>query len=308
MSLVKSSEMFVGGEFPLAVERFVDRTLIQKEFHRHEYFEILFVEKGQLLNQFKNGRKVMMAGDLMIMKPYVLHVLSEKDPYSKIRAYCCSFLPQIVDSGIQSLEALEVSKSPNKYFFKSFFSLTEDDSSVVNLKVSEKQCGRLAGLFRKMRTNFSDQTDRERALTRCRFLDLLAFLTELYDRNLLLEMTMTMDLAVSVSRYHAGLQKALSYIHDHFSEPLVLDDVASISGASRTYFCRLFKHETGMTFLAYLNGLRIERAFLLLTGTCDNALDICYQVGFTDYTHFSRQFKKHTGLSPSEAKRRQERI
>jgi len=95
----------------------------------------------------------------------------------------------------------------------------------------------------------------------------------------------------------------LNYIHDHFEKPLALENVARMSGASGTYFCRLFKHETGLTFLNYVNGLRIERACVLLRDTCDNALDICYQVGFNDYTHFSRQFKKNTGMSPAAFRR-----
>ncbi len=59
-----------------------------------------------------------------------------------------------------------------------------------------------------------------------------------------------------------------------------------------------------MTFLNDLNGLRIERACVLLRDTCDNALDICYQVGFNDYTHFGRQFKKNTGMSPATFRKR----
>ena len=50
MSLVKSRELFVESAFPIAVDRVVDRTLMQKELHRHEYFEMLFVKSGSLIN------------------------------------------------------------------------------------------------------------------------------------------------------------------------------------------------------------------------------------------------------------------
>ena len=43
--------------------------------------------------------------------------------------------------------------------------------------------------------------------------------------------------------------------------------MAKLTGASETYFCRLREHETGMTFLNYLNGLRIEQACQLLKDT-----------------------------------------
>ena len=53
MSLVKSRELFGEDAFPITVDTVVDRTLIQDELHRHEYFEMLFVERGTLINHFK---------------------------------------------------------------------------------------------------------------------------------------------------------------------------------------------------------------------------------------------------------------
>ena len=300
MSLVKSKELFSESAFPVTVERVVDRTLIQKELHRHEYFEMLFVESGNLINRFKGEEITMNEGDVLIMKPYVLHFLEDTDDDIPRVAYCCSFLPQIVDFSIQSLEELKASLSPNKYFFKPFLSLAEDGVSAVHLKSTPEQRDKLAQLFSRLREITHDYSERGLAMTRSRFLHLLAFLAEQHDNDPAGNKTVQVDLAVPVSRYLTGLRKTLNYIHDHFEEPLSLEKMAAMSGASETYFCRLFKHETGMTFLNYVNGLRIEKACVLLRDTCDNALDICYQVGFNDYTHFGRQFKKHTSMSPAD--------
>jgi YesN/AraC family two-component response regulator len=308
MSLVKSRELFLESAFPIAVDTVVDRTLIQKELHRHEYFEMLFVEYGSLVNRFKSEEIIMNPGDVLIMKPYVLHVLIDALRHEQRKAYCCSFLPQTVDFGIQSLEELKASNSPNKYFFKPFLSLAEEGISAIQLKVAPDQRETLVGLFRQLRESSHENTEKGHALTRCRFLNLLAFLADQYEQDQGVNQKIKTNLVVPVSRYQAGLRKTLNYIHDHFEQPLTLEQMASMSGASETYFCRLFKHETGMTFLNYLNGLRIERACLLLRDTCDNALDICYQVGFNDYTHFGRQFKKNTGLSPADFRRQNQNI
>lgn len=308
MSLVKSRELFAESAFPIAVDTVVDRTLIQKELHRHEYFEMLFVEHGTLINRFKGTEVIMKAGDVLIMKPYVLHVLEDADRKKPRKAYCCSFLPQTVDFGIQSLEELKASNSPNKYFFKPFLSLAEEGNSAVQLKVDAEHRGTLIDLFRQLRETSHDNSEKGHALTRCHFLNVLAFLAEQYERDQVLNKTVMIDLAVPVSRYQAGLRKTLNHIHDHFEEPLALEDMAAMSGASETYFCRLFKHETGMTFLNYLNGLRIERACVLLRDSSDNALDICYAVGFNDYTHFGRQFKKNTGMSPAAFRKRNHHV
>lgn len=308
MSLVKSRELFVESAFPIAVDTVVDRTLIQKELHRHEYFEMLFVEHGSLINRFKGEEVLMNGGDVMIMKPYVLHVLEDTQEKAPRKAYCCSFLPQTVDFGIQSLEALNASSSPNKYFFKPILPLAEEGVSAIQLRVESDQQPTLIELFQQLKETSHEYTERGHALTRCHFLSLLAFLAEQYERDQVVSQAVEVDLSVSVSRYQAGLRKTLNYIHDHFEEPLSLEKMAAMSGASETYFCRLFKHETGMTFLNYLNGLRIERACVLLRDSSDNSLDICYQVGFNDYTHFGRQFKKNTGMSPSGFRKQNQHV
>ena len=77
MSLVKSRELFVEAAFPITVDTVIDRTLIQKELHRHEYFEMIYIEQGALINRFKSDEITMKAGDILIMKPYVLHVLND---------------------------------------------------------------------------------------------------------------------------------------------------------------------------------------------------------------------------------------
>lgn len=308
MSLLKSKELFVESAFPIAVDRVVDRTLIQKELHRHEYFEMLYVEKGRLINKFKGDDVTLGAGEMLIMKPYVLHVLNDERRTATRTAYCCSFLPQVVDFGISSLEELKASRSPNKYYFKAFLSLAEEGVSAVKLKIDTDQRDALVELLNQLKNTTHDPSEKAHALTRQRFLDLLILLAEQQERDEIANNTVQIDLAVPVTRYQAGLRKTLNHIHDHFTEPLTLQDMAAMSGASETYFCRLFKHETGMTFLNYVNGLRIERARVLLRDTCDNALDICYKVGFNDYTHFGRQFKKNTGLSPAGFRKQNQHI
>jgi AraC-like DNA-binding protein len=303
MSLVKSRELFVESAFPIAVDTVVERTLIQKEMHRHEYFEMLFVERGSLINRFKSDEVLMKPGDVLIMKPYVLHVLEDTSEKQPRKAYCCSFLPQAVDFGIQSLEELKASTSPNKYFFKPFLALAEEGVSAIQLKLAAEQREALVELFQHLRERSHEHNERGYALTRCHFLGVLAFLAEQYELDHGLNRKVQADHSVSVSRYHGGLQKTLNYIHDHYEQALTLEHMAAMSGASTTYFCRLFKYETGMTFLSYLNGLRIEQACVLLRDTSDNALDICYRVGFNDYTHFGRQFKKNTGMSPADYRR-----
>tara|TARA_R110002096_G_scaffold20971_3_gene68473 strand:+ start:8015 stop:8341 length:327 start_codon:yes stop_codon:yes gene_type:complete len=81
MSLVTSRELFIDPALPVVVDSVTKRRLIQKNLHRHEYLEMLFFRKGSLTNRFGSSEVVMHTGELIVMKPYVRHVIeTRKEP------------------------------------------------------------------------------------------------------------------------------------------------------------------------------------------------------------------------------------
>ena len=95
------------------------------------------------------------------------------------------------------------------------------------------------------------------------------------------------------------IAKGLTFIHEHFAEPINLLMLCEHLGLNTCYFCVLFKNQTGMTFSKYLNKLRINESKNLLTTTTDSIIDISLSVGFNNHNHFSATFKKLTGVTPS---------
>lgn len=83
-------------------------------------------------------------------------------------------------------------------------------------------------------------------------------------------------------------------------EDLSLQEVADSLGMSVTYLSRTFKNETNMNFVKYLVQIRMEKARELLAEPELSAQETAYRVGFSDYVHFSKTFKKYHGLTPSE--------
>lgn len=94
------------------------------------------------------------------------------------------------------------------------------------------------------------------------------------------------------------IRRALEYIGDHFGESLSSSQVAEQVGLSAHYFLNVFKKETGMTFVGYLNHYRIEQAKSLLEETGLYAYEIASRCGFSDAAYFSRIFKQITGVHP----------
>ena len=101
------------------------------------------------------------------------------------------------------------------------------------------------------------------------------------------------------------LQKCLRYILDHSAEPLTLESVAKAIGLSSGYFCRLFSERVGVTFLEYLNRLRIRKSRnMLLNDPEKTIIEIALEVGYGSYSNFYRSFMNIEGISPAEFRKR----
>lgn len=96
------------------------------------------------------------------------------------------------------------------------------------------------------------------------------------------------------------IKQAVSYVREHYTEEILVTEVADHLNLSEAYFCRLFKKETGYTFGQYLTNYRIHVAAGLLANFPMKVSEAAVQVGFSDSNYFSITFKKIMEMSPSE--------
>lgn len=96
------------------------------------------------------------------------------------------------------------------------------------------------------------------------------------------------------------LENALRYIQEKHTREISLQEVADVSSFSCNYFCKIFKQEIGAGFVEYLNTYRIKRACELLRAGGEKLYEIAWQVGFENYRHFCRVFRRVTGISPQQ--------
>lgn len=101
------------------------------------------------------------------------------------------------------------------------------------------------------------------------------------------------------------METTLKFLEGHLDQPLRLPQVAKQSGFSVPVFCRLFKKTTGLSFVAYLNQLRVEQAKRLLKISGLNVLQIGQACGFQTPHHFIRNFKHLTGVTPGDFRKKQ---
>lgn len=104
---------------------------------------------------------------------------------------------------------------------------------------------------------------------------------------------------------HQGIRAAVAYLEAHVHEPgLSLPLVAEAAGMSQAHFSRTFKRELGVSFIEYVTRQRIERAKALLDTPGTKTWEIAERIGYQEYAHFAKVFRKYTGLTPSEYRKR----
>lgn len=105
--------------------------------------------------------------------------------------------------------------------------------------------------------------------------------------------------------YSRDIIKAFDFIKTNYSmENLSTQDVAEHIGFSANHFSRLFKKETGDTFINYLTSFRIQKACDLLKVSDKKMYEIAESVGYSSPQYFSQVFYKYTGVTPMEYKKK----
>jgi transcriptional regulator GlxA family with amidase domain len=96
-----------------------------------------------------------------------------------------------------------------------------------------------------------------------------------------------------------AIQKAQTWLFQHFRENLRIEELASRVGMSPRNLARRFTEATSETPLGYLHRLRIDAARHLLESRRKSVVDVGHAVGYEDQAFFRRLFKRYTGTSPS---------
>jgi AraC family transcriptional regulator of arabinose operon len=100
------------------------------------------------------------------------------------------------------------------------------------------------------------------------------------------------------------LQRAMNYLAERLDGKVKVPELASLVGVSPSHLSTLFRKSTGGGVLAHHTALRMARARQLLDVTDATITEIAFDVGFDDAFYFSRVFRRHHGMSPTEFRHR----
>ena len=123
-------------------------------------------------------------------------------------------------------------------------------------------------------------------------------------REAVLEFTHQMSRITHGTLYSKPIITAMDYIYDNLHEKISESDLAEHVCLSPSYISRLFKKEVGVTISTYIAVKRVETAQNMLKYSDFSPLEIANYLAFTSHSHFISTFKKYTGMTPNEFRKR----
>ncbi|WBW98227.1 response regulator [Oceanirhabdus sp. W0125-5] len=103
---------------------------------------------------------------------------------------------------------------------------------------------------------------------------------------------------------HGIIAKVLDYMERNYNKNISLNDLAEEFNMSYHYFSKFFKESTGKKFVDYLTEIRIEKSKELLKQGNLSVKEVCYEIGYRDPNYFSKAFRKATGVTPTEFRKK----
>lgn len=139
-----------------------------------------------------------------------------------------------------------------------------------------------------------------RELLEAAFFDEMKYL---FGRRLSLYMHHHTSAKVSLTD-HEEVNKMIAYIRQNYDAPITLKSLSRYVSMEEHYVSRLFKKKAGESLIHYLQNYRIEKAKGYLSETDMIVSDVGRSVGFANDNYFNKIFKRTTGLTPSEFRKR----
>jgi AraC-like DNA-binding protein len=255
-------------------------------WHFHPEYELLWIVKSQGSRFVGDSINHFQAGDLVLLGPNIPHCWVDDSP------------PCDDNGDDEPPEWILVQFSKN-CFGSGFLDLSEAalirkllERSHRGLHITGQAATQVADLLKTL----VEQRRFPRLITLMQILHLLSQSDEI---NELTSQNYRLDSDIK-ERDSKRIEKAHRYIHENIDKQISQADVASIIGLTPEAFSRFFKKATGLTFVNFVNVVRISKACSLLNQNEADISDIAYRCGYQNISNFNRQFLKRKNMTPGQ--------
>lgn len=250
--------------------------------HRHPQLELTWIEQGEGIRYVGDSAEVFGTGDMVLLGPDLAHtwisaVRQERQP---LRAKVIQFEPSVLQA--PAVPEMHEALAPLQELLSR------------GVRVTGLAHARLAAAL----THMVDASDLDRVVGLLHILSVLAQ----QPQDLVPIATATLGGQASAKNTVAARQRridrVLEWMRANLAQPIAPHQAAQVAHVTPAAFSRFFRREVGKTFAQYLMQLRCTYACVLLRSTRDPVAEVARHSGFCAVSHFNRQFKQHTGLTP----------
>ena len=254
--------------------------------HSHDFYEFVYVREGFTVHNYGENTTILTEGDIFAISPGVSHAYTGLH-YTKV--FNCIFTQDAIKNRLDTflkLPGLE-------YIFGNNHGTEKKEWIRMRLDTAER-IRITAVLERMLEEQNQKQLGWEIILNSllCQFITLFSrYYSEHYISN------------TSEKAYLNYVVKILRYIESNYSNDIDLNKMADYLGISPDYLSRQFKKIMGLSPAVFLRSYRLARAMNIIRNeSAENLSEIASAVGYKHLSHFSREFKSFTGVTPSEYK------
>lgn len=257
-------------EFPVEMQR--NRIGVKGAYfapHWHEHVELHYLVSGRARYQLDKEMITAEQGDLVIVNSNVLH------------AGYCGGIPAEEIAMIFEMEMLSRELAEKNVIFQPIIRGNEEIQRIMRMMQEEAE---------KMELGW-------KLVCKGGLLQLMTWLA----RNGVQEM-LSDSASVKRKKKLERLNTVNWYIEQHYMEPISNVELADLVHLSEDRFNHLFKEGTGLSPLQYINEIRLKKAYHMLKKGTFTASEVADAVGFSDYNHFGRLYKRYFGCTPLETR------
>lgn len=249
--------------------------------HKHNFLELVYIISGSASHKIEGREKILSAGDYFVVDYNTAHEYISKE--HNLTIINCLFLPEFIDKTFEKEQSFN--RLAEKYFLKISGRRINGPASNQIFKASKKT----ERLFLEMLEEFNEKREG--------YLEVLRFSLS----QIIIE---TIRAFGSTALLSEPTERIIEIIDRRYKEKLSLGEIAKSLHYSLPYLSALFKEETGLNFTDYLQRRRIEAALGLISSTESSVSEISEAVGYQSLKFFEKTFKKLTGKTPRQFRKR----
>lgn len=255
------------------------------KLHTHDCFELAYVLEGSATQILDQKEDIIRKGAYFIIDRGSKHSYTD---CNDLKLLNCLFTAEIIDASLTNCSSFDqLMQVCMIRYYKQYLGLTP-----VN-HIFYDENGKISKILEEIAEEYENQNIGYQELFRGKLLEILILtmrkVIEQYGNIPIEKIT---DSSV--------IREAVRYFEANYQEKALLNSFCEKYHYNAQYISRLFKKETSLTALEYIQKIRIEKSCGLLAGTNFTIREIAHQTGYEDIKFFNRVFRKMVGMTPSE--------